>query len=222
MNRQMWDNPATQRNVAQFVADGVAVLGPTAATRPAAKPATAACWSPRRSAPTRDRARPAQAPRRQARAGHRRADLRGDRPGARHHQFEFGQDGLRAGARRAEAGADVTLVSRADRAGHARGVTRVDVRRAPQRWSRPSTPASRAATSSSPSRPSPTTRPLQPSRAQDQEGRRAADADAGAEPRHPRAVAAPRRARRSASASPPRARTSRSTRRTSGGARTCR
>lgn len=28
MNRQMWDNPATQRNVAQLAADGIAVLGP--------------------------------------------------------------------------------------------------------------------------------------------------------------------------------------------------
>jgi phosphopantothenoylcysteine decarboxylase/phosphopantothenate--cysteine ligase len=28
MNRQMWANPATQRNVAQLVADGVIVLGP--------------------------------------------------------------------------------------------------------------------------------------------------------------------------------------------------
>lgn len=28
MNRQMWQNPATQRNVAQIVADGIAVLGP--------------------------------------------------------------------------------------------------------------------------------------------------------------------------------------------------
>ena len=28
MNRQMWENPATQRNVAQLVADGVGILGP--------------------------------------------------------------------------------------------------------------------------------------------------------------------------------------------------
>ncbi|MBI5785609.1 MAG: bifunctional phosphopantothenoylcysteine decarboxylase/phosphopantothenate--cysteine ligase CoaBC [Rhodocyclales bacterium] len=30
MNRQMWEQPATQRNVAQLAADGVAVLGPAA------------------------------------------------------------------------------------------------------------------------------------------------------------------------------------------------
>ena len=28
MNRQMWENPATQRNVAQLVADGIAMVGP--------------------------------------------------------------------------------------------------------------------------------------------------------------------------------------------------
>ena len=28
MNRQMWENPATQRNVAQLIADGVSLLGP--------------------------------------------------------------------------------------------------------------------------------------------------------------------------------------------------
>ena len=30
MNREMWDNPATQRNVAQIKADGIVVLGPAA------------------------------------------------------------------------------------------------------------------------------------------------------------------------------------------------
>lgn len=30
MNREMWDNPATQRNIAQLLADGIAVLGPDA------------------------------------------------------------------------------------------------------------------------------------------------------------------------------------------------
>jgi len=28
MNRQMWENPATQRNVEQLRADGITVLGP--------------------------------------------------------------------------------------------------------------------------------------------------------------------------------------------------
>ena len=30
MNREMWANPATQRNVEQLRADGIAVLGPAA------------------------------------------------------------------------------------------------------------------------------------------------------------------------------------------------
>jgi phosphopantothenoylcysteine decarboxylase / phosphopantothenate---cysteine ligase len=46
MNREMWAHPATQRNVAQVRADGAVVLGPAAATRPAARPATAACSRP--------------------------------------------------------------------------------------------------------------------------------------------------------------------------------
>lgn len=33
MNRQMWSNPATQRNVAQLRADGVAILGPDAGSQ---------------------------------------------------------------------------------------------------------------------------------------------------------------------------------------------
>lgn len=33
MNRQMWDNAATRRNVAQLAADGVAILGPTAGSQ---------------------------------------------------------------------------------------------------------------------------------------------------------------------------------------------
>lgn len=49
MNRQMWQNPATQRNVAQLRHDGVAVLGPIRAPRRAARSATAGCSSRRRS-----------------------------------------------------------------------------------------------------------------------------------------------------------------------------
>ena len=33
MNKQMWDNPATQRNVAQLVKDQITVLGPTSGTQ---------------------------------------------------------------------------------------------------------------------------------------------------------------------------------------------
>src|SRR6185312_9409820 len=71
MNREMWDNPATQRNVAQLRGDGVTVLGPAAGDQACGevgmgrmlepeelleavqnflaprKPAGRKCWSPR-------------------------------------------------------------------------------------------------------------------------------------------------------------------------------
>ncbi len=46
MNREMWAHPATQRNLVQLQADGATILGVARVFRPAAKPATAACWSP--------------------------------------------------------------------------------------------------------------------------------------------------------------------------------
>ena len=71
-----------------------------AATRPAARSATAACSKPVELLRRADRLLPAQAARRQARADHRRADLRADRSGARPHQPVERQDGLRDRARR--------------------------------------------------------------------------------------------------------------------------
>jgi phosphopantothenoylcysteine decarboxylase/phosphopantothenate--cysteine ligase len=47
MNRQMWAHPATQRNRAQLVADGVAVFGPGTGEQACAKSATAECSNPR-------------------------------------------------------------------------------------------------------------------------------------------------------------------------------
>ncbi|WP_235490568.1 flavoprotein [Achromobacter sp. DMS1] len=44
MNREMWANPATQRNVAQLRADASACWARRRASRPAARRATAACW----------------------------------------------------------------------------------------------------------------------------------------------------------------------------------
>ena len=49
MNRQMWADAATQRNVAQLGADGVDVLGPPRANWRASETATGACWRPPRS-----------------------------------------------------------------------------------------------------------------------------------------------------------------------------
>lgn len=51
MNRQMWENKATQRNVATLARDGVALLGRPAANRPAAKPGSAAWSKPNRFMP---------------------------------------------------------------------------------------------------------------------------------------------------------------------------
>jgi phosphopantothenoylcysteine decarboxylase/phosphopantothenate--cysteine ligase len=45
MNVEMWQNPATQRNVQQLRDDGHHASARRPATRPAAKSAWAACWS---------------------------------------------------------------------------------------------------------------------------------------------------------------------------------
>jgi phosphopantothenoylcysteine decarboxylase/phosphopantothenate--cysteine ligase len=47
MNRQMWEHPATRRNAAQLVADGVTCSGRLPASRPAARSAWGACSSRR-------------------------------------------------------------------------------------------------------------------------------------------------------------------------------
>jgi hypothetical protein len=100
MNRQMWENPATMRNVATLRADGVPSSVRAAATRPAARADSGGCskrrrsltnWSPTSSPGCCRKSRPAD----------RRSDLRGDRPGTRHHQPVERQDGLRHAARRA-------------------------------------------------------------------------------------------------------------------------
>jgi phosphopantothenoylcysteine decarboxylase/phosphopantothenate--cysteine ligase len=52
MNREMWANPATRRNVRSCVPTASRCWTWGRASRPAARPATAACWRPRRSWPT--------------------------------------------------------------------------------------------------------------------------------------------------------------------------
>ena len=94
MNREMWAHPATQRNLAQLRADGCTILGPAAGDQACGEigdgrmlEATELCeelvafFQPKRAG-------------RQACADHRRAHLRGHRPGARHHQPVQRQDGL--------------------------------------------------------------------------------------------------------------------------------
>src|SRR5215467_3089693 len=76
MNVQMWNNPATQRNIARLQSDGIEVLGPGSGSQ--------ACFEGRRRTHDRARGNPrragrvgsAETARRQARAHHRRTDLR--------------------------------------------------------------------------------------------------------------------------------------------------
>jgi phosphopantothenoylcysteine decarboxylase/phosphopantothenate--cysteine ligase len=102
MNRQMWSNAATQRNVAQLRADGVEILGPGSGDRPAAKSAMVACSSRRNLAALLASAQP------KLLAGKRAADGgpdgRSDRSGTRDHQPQLGQDGILAGQACVEAG----------------------------------------------------------------------------------------------------------------------
>jgi phosphopantothenoylcysteine decarboxylase/phosphopantothenate--cysteine ligase len=45
MNRQMWESPATQRNITQLQVDGYTCSAPRAGSKPVAKLVPAACWS---------------------------------------------------------------------------------------------------------------------------------------------------------------------------------
>ncbi len=98
MNRQMWWNAATQRNVAQLAADGIAILGPDTGELACNENGEGRMLEAAADLRGARRVAAAEGARRQARAADRRPDVRGDRSGARHHEFELGQDGLRAGA----------------------------------------------------------------------------------------------------------------------------
>ena len=180
MNRQMWQNPATQRNAAQLRADGVSVLGGfgragvrRSRRRPHARRGD--LRSDRRAL----RGEGARAP---ARADHR-PDVRTARPGARPHEPLERQDGLRARARRAAAGADVHLVA---------GPVALDTpwgvyARTCRRRSRCTTRSHRSPMPTSSSRWLPSPTGASPSRrAQDEEDGRPQDARVRREPRHPR------------------------------------
>ena len=87
MNRQMWQNPATQRNVAQLRARRRRSARPgLRSRRRAAKSATAACSKPRPLLEAIVAFFQPKILRRQARADHRRPDVRAARSGTRHHQ----------------------------------------------------------------------------------------------------------------------------------------
>ena len=101
MNVEMWENPATQRNVAQLRADGVVLLGPAAGDQACGEVGMGrmlepdelladivAFFQPKRLAGRKV-------------VLYRRPDLRADRSGTRDHQPVVGQDRICAGARRA-------------------------------------------------------------------------------------------------------------------------
>ncbi len=96
MNREMWDNPATQRNVHALRADGVTILGPAAGDQACGEVGHGAAPRARRAAGVDPRVSLAQAAGGAQGARHRRPHLRGYRHGARHHQPQLREDGIRA------------------------------------------------------------------------------------------------------------------------------
>ncbi len=96
MNRQMWANAATQRNIAQLRADGVGILGPDTGELACMEHGEGRMLEAEALFAAVVAAEPAQDARRQARPDDGRPDLRGHRSRARHHEFELGQDGIRS------------------------------------------------------------------------------------------------------------------------------
>ena len=99
MNREMWAHPATQRNVAQVRADGATILGPASGDQACGEIGDGRMLEPEELLDDVIAFLQPKALHRQARADHRGADLRADRPGARHHQPFERQDGFRDRAR---------------------------------------------------------------------------------------------------------------------------
>ena len=113
MNPRMWANKATQRNLAQLVADGVALVGPNEGEMAeAGERGVGRMAEPLEIAAAVEKlfAASGAAAQRQARAGHLRPDARADRSGALHRQPLVGQAGPRhrrsgsRGRRRGDAG----------------------------------------------------------------------------------------------------------------------
>ena len=99
MNPHMWQHPATRRNLARLVDDGVAVVGPNAGEMAEADEAGVGRMAePLEIAGSRGaayRGRRRRSARRQARDRHVRPDPRADRSGALHRQPLVGQAGPR-------------------------------------------------------------------------------------------------------------------------------
>ena len=196
---------------------------PRRATRPAARPAWDGCSSlPQllvRNSEVSSRPKILAGKRVLVTAG---PDRGAGRPGARADQFELRQDGLRGGARRQRSRRRGDAGERPGVARHAGG--RVARRRAHRagdvRGGEEERAGLRRVHLGGRGRRLPRQEPLG---AEAEEGERQGhDARAGGEPRHPRLGGGAAASRRSASASPPRARSWRSTRRRSARRSTCR
>ena len=221
MNRQMWDNSATQRNVRQLQEDGVRILGPASGDQACGEVGMGRMLEAEQLYEEIVAAPAAAGAGGCAGIDHRRPDLRADRCGARHHQPQLGPHGLRGGPgrtggwRAGHAGVRPHRPGPArGRQGGAHGLGRGHARRS-QRGGRQRTGLRQRRGGRRLPRG-------QAQRAEDQEERSGIDARAGAHRRHPRIRRGSTRCRRSASASPPRATTSTSLPKTSGAARSCR
>ena len=98
MNVEMWDNPATQRNLAQLRADGIVILGPASGAQACGETGLGRMLEAHELLEDIVAFFPAEAAGRQKGAADRGSDVRTDRSGARRHQFVVGQDRFRAGA----------------------------------------------------------------------------------------------------------------------------
>ncbi len=159
MNRQMWSHAATQRNVAQLVADGVVVLGPGSGDQACGEVGDGRMLEPEEIfAAAVALAQP------KVLAGKRVLVTAGPTfeaidPVRGITNSSSGRMGYALAQAAADAGADVTLVSGPTALATPWGVTRVDVVQRRRHGARRRRRASPAATCSSPSPPSPTTRP---------------------------------------------------------------
>ncbi len=111
MNREMWDNPATQRNVALLRTDGVTLLGPASGDQACGEVGMGRMLEPGELLQSDPRLPLAQAPRGQARARHRGPTFEAIDTVRGITNLSSGKMGYAVAEAVAALGADVTLVS---------------------------------------------------------------------------------------------------------------
>ena len=94
MNRQMWTNPATQRNIATLLGDEVVVLGPASGEQACGEIGDGRMLEPEEILAEVIAHFQPEAAQGQDRPDDSRTDVRGDRPGTRHHQPFQRKDGF--------------------------------------------------------------------------------------------------------------------------------